>query len=227
MKKAIFSSILSLVVLVFLASCGGTKTDDKNIDTKDSVKTVKTIDNLKSAITDETTASAKYKAFSEKAKAEGYDEIAGLFAATSKSESIHAVNHMKALEKMGEKFEAKADTFEVKTTKENLEAALKGESYEVDTMYPDFMKIADADEATDAKKSFNWAMETEKKHKELYQKALDALKNKKVKDLPMEYFVCPKCGNIFTSDNVDEICGFCGTEKAKFIGISWKDVSRK
>jgi rubrerythrin len=227
MKKAIFSSILSLVVLVFLASCGGSKTNDKNKDTKDSVKTLKTIDNLKSAINGETTASAKYKAFSEKAKAEGYNQIAGLFAATSKSESIHAANHMKALEKMGEKYEAKADSFDVKTTKENLEAAIKGESYEADTMYPDFIKTADADQATDAKKSFNWAMETEKKHKELYQKALEALKNKKVKDLPMEYFVCPKCGNTFTADDVDEICGFCGTPQSKYIGISWKDVNRK
>jgi len=227
MKKTIFNSILCFAILVYLASCGGAKTGDKNKDAKDSVKTLKTIDNLKLAINGETTASVKYKAFSEKAKAEGYDEIASLFAATSKSESIHAGNHMKALEKMGEKFEAKADSFAVKTTKENLEAAIKGESYEIDTMYPDYIKTADADEATDAKKSFNWALDTEKNHKELYQKALDALKNKKVKDLPKEYFVCPKCGNTYSSANVEDICEFSGTEKSKFIGISWKDVNRK
>jgi rubrerythrin len=227
MKKIKLFYAVIIAAAIFLSSCGGNKTNSDNKDAKDTVKTSKTVENLKKGITGETTASAKYKAFSEKAKAEGYDQIAGLFAATSKAESIHADNHMKALEKMGEKFEAKADSFEVKSTKENLEAAIKGESYEVETMYPDFIKTAETEQASDAKKSFNWAVETEKKHKELYQKALDALNNNKVKELSMNYFVCPKCGNTYIAADVEEICEFCGTGKDKFIEISWKDVNRK
>lgn len=227
MKKTAFYLIMSAVTALFFVSCGGSK-NEKN-DTKDTTQTtvIKTIENLKAAITGETTASAKYLAFAEKAKAEGYEEIASLFSATSKAEAIHAENHLKVLEKMSEKFEAKADSFEVKTTKENLEAALKGESYEIDTMYPDFIKTAETDKEDGAKKSFNWAFETEKKHKELYQKAIDALDKNKVKELSKKYYVCPKCGNTYTQTNVEETCAFCGTGKDKFIEISWKDKSQK
>ncbi|MFH0866908.1 MAG: ferritin family protein [Bacteroidota bacterium] len=227
MKKTNIIYAAIILSAVFLSSCGGNKADDKTHDIKDSVKTGKTIGNLKKAITGETTAKAKYKMFSEKAKEEGYDEIAGLFAATSRAESIHADNNMKALEKMGEKFDTEADSFEVKSTKENMEAAIKSESYEVENMYPDFIKTAEAEQADDAKKSFNWAIETEKKHIELFQKTLDALTNKKEKELSMDYCVCPKCGNTYIAADIEEICEFCGTGKDKFIGISWKDVNRK
>ena len=66
-------------------------------------KPVKTIENLKAAYNGESTASAKYAAFAEKAKVEGFDTVAVMFLATSKSESIHAGNHLKVLEKLGVK----------------------------------------------------------------------------------------------------------------------------
>jgi rubrerythrin len=90
-------------------------------------KPVKTIENLKAAYNGESTASAKYAAFAEKAKAEGLDTIAVMFMATSKSESIHAANHLKVLEKLGEKISGpQLGTFNVMTTAENLEDAIKG-----------------------------------------------------------------------------------------------------
>jgi len=60
-------------------------------------KPVKTIENLKAAYNGESTASAKYAAFAEKAKAEGFDNVAVMFQATSKAEAIHANNHLKVL----------------------------------------------------------------------------------------------------------------------------------
>ena len=66
-------------------------------------KPVKTIENLKAAYNGESTASAKYAAFAEKAKSEGFDTVAVMFLATSKAEAIHAGNHLKVLEKLGEK----------------------------------------------------------------------------------------------------------------------------
>src|SRR5664280_286035 len=92
-----------------------------------AVKPVKTIENLKAAFNGESTASAKYAAFAEKAKAEGFDTVAVMFLATSKSEAIHAGNHKKVLEKLGEKIEApQIGTFAVLTTAENLADAIKG-----------------------------------------------------------------------------------------------------
>ena len=76
-----------------------------------------------------------------------------------------------------------------------------------------------SDNASDASKSFSWAMETETVHQDLYKSALEALKNNKVKGLPINYLVCPKCGNTYDAANVDDICGLCGTEKKKFIKI--------
>ncbi|MDD4969471.1 MAG: ferritin family protein [Paludibacter sp.] len=203
MKKTF---VFTCACLLFLASCN-------------SAKPVKTIENLKSGIKGETTASAKYAAFAEKAKAEGHDTIAKLFEATSKSEGIHAANHRKALESLGEKMEDFKPSFEVKTTKENLESAIDGETYETKTMYPQFLADAKTEKAEKADKSFRWAFDTEMKHLVFYQKALTALETKTEKTLSFVYAVCPVCGNTYDFATVDEKCAFCGTVKEKFIKI--------
>ena len=217
MKKNLFISVVMVTATALLSSCGNSNKNTENKTVGDSTKTVKTIENLKAAITGESTASAKYAAFATKAKEEGFIQISKMFESTSKAESIHAENHKKALEELGQKMEIKLEIYEVKTTKENLEAAIKGESYEIETMYPGFITQAETDNAAKATKSFNYAFETEKNHKLLYQKALDALNAKKDKSLSSEYFVCPKCGNTYDNKNVAENCDICDTEKAKFI----------
>lgn len=206
MRKVLFFSVALIISAVYLSSC--------------KKQPVKTIENLKTAFNGESTASKKYNDYAAKARTEGLDTIAKLFDAASKAESIHAENHKAALEKLGEKVEAPAiGTYEVKSTKENLEDAIKGESYEVETMYAEFLKIADQESCDVAKKTFTWASDTEKKHTEYYNKALNALNNADVKSLSFQYFVCPKCGNTFESNNVDEKCGFCMTPKEKYIEI--------
>ena len=124
-------NILLLAFMVLLALTGCNK-----------VNPVKTTENLKAGIKGETTASAKYAAFAQKAREEGYDTIAKLFDAASKAESIHAANHAKVLEALGEKMDEFKPEFEVKTTAENLQAAIDGETYEVTTMYPQFLTDA-------------------------------------------------------------------------------------
>jgi len=180
---------------------------------------VKTIENLKAGIKGETTASAKYAAFAQKAREEGNDTIARLFDAASKSESIHATNHRKVLEEIGETMEEFTPEFEVKTTAENLQAAIDGESYEVTTMYPQFLADAKAEKVDKATKSFTWASDTEKKHQQFYAKALEALKLNSEKTLSFEYAVCPVCGNTYEMGMLDEKCAFCQTSKDKFIKI--------
>jgi rubrerythrin len=203
MKKII---LFTFVSLMFLVSCTNTKP-------------VKTIENLKAGIKGETTASAKYAAFAEKARAEGHDTVAKLFDAASKAESIHAANHMKVLEGLGEKMEEIVPSFEVKTTAENLQAAIDGEGYESTTMYPQFLTDAKTEKVKKAEKSFNWAFDTEKKHLEFYKKALAAVQAKTEKSLPFEYAVCSVCGNTYDKATITEKCDFCGTRKEKFISI--------
>ncbi len=181
-------------------------------------KPVKTIENLKAAYNGESTASAKYAAFAEKAKAEGFDTIAVMFLATSKSESVHARNHLKALEKLGEKVSGpQLGAFNVLTTTENLADAIKGETYEIETMYPGFIAEGEKEKAKDAVKSFSWAADTEKKHAAFYQKALDAINKGSETGLSLSWQVCPTCGNTYESGSVPVACDFCMTSKSKFV----------
>jgi len=173
MKKNILL-LLPIVLMVAFAGCS-------------QPKPVKTIENLKAGIKGETTASAKYLAFAEKARMEGYLPIAKLFEAASKSESIHA--------------------------------AIDGETYEVTTMYPGFLEAATTEKVDEAVKSFTWALETEKKHKEFYSKALDALNSMSLVNLPVGYVVCPVCGNTYDAAVVEPNCAFCGTAKEQFLTI--------
>lgn len=182
-------------------------------------KPVKTVENLKAGIKGETTASAKYAAFAQKAKEEGNDTIAKLFEAASKAEGIHAANHKKVLEELGEKMEEFTPQFDVKTTAENLKAAIEGETYEFTTMYPQFLADAKAEKAEKAIKSFTWAFDTEKKHQQFYSRALEALNANTENTLAFEYAVCPVCGNTYDKGTVDEKCTFCQTSKEKFILI--------
>lgn len=180
-------------------------------------KSTKTIINLKASIIGETTASAKYAAFAQKADDEGNPRIAKLFDAASKAESIHAGNHTKVLAELGEKMDDFKPEFEVKTTAENLQTAIEGENYEIETMYPQFLADCKLDKIINAEKSFALAFYTEKKHKEFYTKALEALKADTTYTLPSGYAVCPVCGNTYDCANIDDNCTFCQTSKDKFI----------
>lgn len=180
--------------------------------------TSKTVENLKAAIIGETTASAKYLAYSKKAKEEGFNKIALLFEAASKSEAIHANNHKAVLEQMGIVMDKVNPKYEVKSTRENLQDAINGESYEVETMYPDFIKTANDDKENLALISFNYAYQTEKKHKELYKDALDKLNNKKENLMASNYYVCSTCGNTYAGEAPNR-CGISMTSKDRFISI--------
>jgi rubrerythrin len=218
--KKIVNFVVIATIAVFIASCGGNKKTVENKVQQDTIKKVnQTVENLKAALQGETNASAKYEAFAVKAKEEKLPQIATLFNAASKSESIHAANHKKVLEEMGIKVDVKPQAFDVKTTKENLDAAYAGEKHEVENMYKGYIDQADADDNDKAVKSFSYAFETEKKHMTLYKTAIDALAANKVKTLAVEYLVCPKCGYTYTKKDVVSECIVCSTSKDKFISI--------
>ena len=178
----------------------------------------KTMDNLQAAYNGESNAHARYLAFAEKADQEQYGEIASLFRAAAKAESVHAANHAAVIKKLAGSPEAKIETPVVKSTKENLEAAIKGESYERDTMYPEFLKQARAEGDREAVRTFNLAKTAETEHARLYTEALSnlaTLKNSKAK----EYFVCTVCG--MTTPKMDfPKCPSCFSHKDKFERVS-------
>jgi rubrerythrin len=183
-------------------------------------KPVKTVENLKAAYNGESTASAKYAAYAEKARAEGFDTVAVMFLATSKAEAIHAENHLKVLGKLGVKVDGpQIGTFDVMSTTENLADAIKGESYEVETMYPGFISAAETEKVKDAVKSFSWANDTEIKHQAFYKKTLEALNAGGENGLPLNWMVCPVCGNTYDLASLPAACDFCMTKKEEFIAF--------
>jgi rubrerythrin len=173
-----------------------------------------TLENMQAAFNGESNAHARYLAFAAQADKEGYGEAASLFRAAARAEEIHSSNHAAVIKEMGATPAAKIDTPDVKSTRENLEAAIKGESYERDTMYPEFLKQARADQNKAAIKSLNFAKTAEEEHAKLYTAALsglDGLKNSK----SVTFFVCPKCG--FTTRELNfPKCPSCFTPKEKF-----------
>jgi rubrerythrin len=185
---------------------------------KEEAKT-KTIANMQSAFKGETTASAKYAAYSKKAEQEGLNEIALLFKAASASENVHANNHKAVLQEMGITTPVIKPEFTVKSTKENLVDAIEGETYEVTTMYPEFITMANEAENQLALISLNYAYKTEKKHKLFYENALAALNSNTVKSMPAVYYLCPTCGNTYET-KAPARCGISMTDGDKFIKIN-------
>ncbi|WP_290685153.1 rubrerythrin family protein [Aminivibrio sp.] len=84
--------------------------------------------------------------------------MAKLFRTVAETETLHAVAHFKT---MGG----------VKSTAENLQAALDGETYEFTEMYPGFIRDAEEEGQKNAVRAFTFADEAEKVHGELYKKS--------------------------------------------------------
>lgn len=161
----------------------------------------KTSDNLGEAFAGESKANRMYTAFAKKADEEGHRQVARLFRAAAAAETVHALNHLKAMDA-------------VRDTEENLKKAVYGEHYEFQSMYPAFIKDAEEEGAKGAKWTFDVASKVEKIHHELYSAALKALGNKE--EIPeTDYYVCQVCGNTVGGEPPEK-CPICGAPKARF-----------
>lgn len=162
----------------------------------------KTIDDLKAAFAGESQANRKYLAFAKKADEEGYPQAAKLFRAAAEAETVHAHNHLKAMDGIG-------------STLDNLKEAMGGETYEYESMYPPMVKVAEEEGNKKAERSFKFAMEVEKIHAEMYKEAIDKINTK---EEVYDYFVCPVCG--FTAPKyAPDKCPVCGASGTKFIKV--------
>ena len=110
-------------------------------DSKTEVRS--TLENLKAAVMGETGASAKYRAFAEAAREQGYDQIARLFEATSEAEQIHIALETSVIQ-LTEPDYTKPEPPEMTgvQTDINLINGALGEIYETSDMYPSFIKKA-------------------------------------------------------------------------------------
>lgn len=159
----------------------------------------KTLDDLMAAFAGESQANRRYLAYAKKADDEGFPQVARLFRAVAHGETIHALSHLRVAGM-------------VKSTAENLQEAIAGETYEFTTMYPEFIDEAESADEKKAVGSFTDAMEVEKVHEKLYSEALENL------DKPQEeyeYYVCAVCGYVHAR-SAPEKCPVCGAVSKRF-----------
>jgi len=160
---------------------------------------------LKAAFAGESQANRKYLAFAKKAKAEGYPQVARLFKAAAKAETVHAHNHLRIDGGIG-------------STVENLKEAISGETFEYTKMYPEFLEIARKEGNRQAEWSFDVANQVEEIHAGYFEAALKAVKaGEKLADL--DYYVCTVCGNTVEGEAPRE-CPVCRAPKAEFKKVS-------
>jgi rubrerythrin len=140
----------------------------------------KSLDGLKTAFAGESQANRKYLAYAAQAEKAGYTQAARLFKAAAEAETIHALNHFKAMDGVG-------------TIEDNLKDALAGETYEVEDMYPPFLAAAQEEENKKAARTFNFALQVEQEHQALFSEMLENLAASK-EDVFAES-VCPGGGS--------------------------------
>jgi rubrerythrin len=163
-----------------------------------------TVSNLQEAFAGESQANRKYLAFAKKAEQDGYPQVAKLFRAAAAAETVHAHAHLRALNG-------------VKDTASNLEAAIGGEGFEFQNMYPKFLAEAKAEGDKRAEISFKNALAVEEIHYNLYREALSAVQAGKDATATAVY-VCDVCGNTVYGSAPDT-CAVCGAAKARFMVI--------
>ena len=160
--------------------------------------------NLADAFAGESQANRKYLAFARQADSDGYPQVARLFRGAAHAETVHALAHLRALGG-------------IKTTADNLAAAVEGEGFEFQQMYPPYLQQAQDEGDKPAEISFRNALAVEEIHYQLYSDALQAVKAGS--DLAdRRVYVCEICGNT-VYDEVPERCPVCGVPGDKFTEI--------
>jgi rubrerythrin len=166
---------------------------------------VKTVDNLKNAIAGESQANRRYLAFARKADEDGFSQVAKLFRAAAEAETVHALNHLRI-------------AGDVRSTAENLEGAVAGETFEYKKMYPEYIAVAKQEKNQQATWSFDVASRVEEVHAGLFSNAVQALKSNKHL-AQVDYYVCGVCGNTVEGE-APEKCPICGSPKSRFFKVA-------
>jgi len=185
----------------------------------------KTIKNLAYAFIGESQARNRYSRYAKIAKKEGYEAIAANFNLTADQEAEHAkwlmrmINQLKEQDGQEEKIvvESAEVPIVLGDTKENLEAAIKGENSEYTQMYPDFAQVAEDEGYSDIAQRLRSIAQAENNHEDRYQKFLEELKEEKVFVREEEVvWQCRKCGYMHKGKRAIEECPSCGHPRAYF-----------
>lgn len=181
-----------------------------------AVKNAMTADFLHSAYGGESMAHMRYLIWGDMAEKEGFPKVARLFRAIAYAEQVHAGNHFREIGGgTADATVTAGGVFGPNQTADNLQGAINGELHEVEQMYPVYLNAAEFQKENGARRSFHFALESEKLHAALFQQALDAVKAGKDLELTAIY-VCPICGHTILNEAPDK-CPICGAKKEMYV----------
>ena len=165
-----------------------------------------TLVNLLKAFAGESQARNKYEYFAKVAQKEGYRDIAEHFQRAANNEKQHAKMELALHNRMVTESE---DNFG--DTKENLQAAIDGESYENTTMYPDFAEIAKEEGYKEAARLFTGIGKIEVEHEKMYKMLLERLEADAefVSEDEEEAWICEVCGHVHYGKKALKSCPVC------------------
>ena len=134
------------------------------------LKGSKTESNLKDAFAGESQANRRYLYFANKADIEGQNDVAALFRSTAEGETGHAHGHLEYLEQVGDP----ATGLPIGSSRQNLTAAVAGETHEYTDMYPGMAKTAREEGFDEIADWFETLAKAERSHANKFTKTLEA-----------------------------------------------------
>lgn len=165
----------------------------------------KTEANLRAAFSGESEARNKYTYYADKARQEGYEQIAAIFEETAANEREHAKIWFELLTKG------------IHTTAENLKAGADGENYEWTEMYDRFAREAEEEGFKEIAAKFRMVANIEKEHEERYRKLLSNVENMLVFSKDGDaVWICTNCGHVVVGKKAPNQCPVCGYPQGYF-----------
>ncbi|MBN2130576.1 MAG: rubrerythrin family protein [Sedimentisphaerales bacterium] len=182
-----------------------------------NLKGTETERNLLTAFAGESQARNRYTYAAERAREEGYEQVAAIFEETANQEKEHARRLFKFLQGGETQIQAAFPAGTISGTLDNLQAAAAGEHYETMTMYPDFAQVAEKEGFTEVAAVFRKIGVAEKRHEDRYvalaKNVSDGLVFKR--SAPVRW-VCRNCGMVHEGIEAPKVCPVCQKSRAHF-----------
>lgn len=162
--------------------------------------------NLMAAFAGESQARTKYSIYAERAKKDGYEQMAEIFRITANNEEQHAKIWLKQIH-----------GGDIPPTHDNLLDAAAGEAYEWTEMYKDFERVAREEGFWEIAALFSLVGSVEKEHEERYRRMIKELEEGIVFEKTQEVvWLCRNCGYVHTGKTAPQMCPVCAHPQAFF-----------
>lgn len=183
-----------------------------------SIKGTRTEHNLLASFAGESQARSRYTLFAEKAREEGYEQIAAIFMDTAEQELSHARMFFNLLEGGTVEISAGYPAGVVGDTKTNLAEAAAGEREEWSDLYANFSQTAMEEGFPDVAALFKMVAKVEIEHEKRYLRLLERLTEDQEfsSENEEQEWQCMHCGYVHKGKNAPKKCPVCGKEQGYF-----------